>query len=123
MKNALASFALLWAILAAPTASFAESEACMAATAQLDAYLMALPKTCVKNDDCRPFYFRADSCAAPVILSASVTQESYMMEMVQLQMAARTACAKDWASRPVCTPKALLAACRDGECVAVRPRR
>lgn len=123
MKTTLASFALLWALLAAPAVSFAESDACMAATARLDAYLMALPKTCVKNDDCRPFYFRVDSCAAPVILSAGVLQERYMMEMVHLQMAARSACAKDWASRPACTPIALLAACREGECVAVRPPR
>lgn len=123
MKTVFASLALLWAFLASPEAALAESEACMAATAELDAYLMTLPRTCSKDEDCMPFYFRADSCAAPVILSTSATQEGYMLAMVQLQMAARNACAKDWASRPVCTPRAMLAACRSGECVATRPPR
>lgn len=125
MKIVLASFAILLALSLSPAASSAaESEACMAANAKLDAFLLAQPKTCQTNADCRPFYFRADSCAAPVILSAGVIeQQNVMLSMVELQMEARAACSKDWAARPACTPQVLVAVCRDGECRGQRPPR
>ncbi|MDE1151007.1 MAG: hypothetical protein PW788_00585 [Micavibrio sp.] len=118
MKACIAAFALI-ALLLLPSrpAAADDSGPCMAAAASLDAFLLAQPRTCTTDDDCDGFYYRADSCAAPVVLPKGNDTPDFLKELEARQNTVRQACAADWSSRGPCSPTPFKAACNDGLCV------
>lgn len=95
-----------------------ESDACMAAVARLDAFLLAQPAACETAADCGGYYYRADPCAdAAVLPKAGAMEQGFMMKLVQLQMEARGLCMKIWEKRPACSPAPFKAACVKNKCV------
>lgn len=114
--------ALFMAFLTGHTPAYAQqagdSEGCMEAVAELDDFLLSLPNTCSADEDCGGFFLRADTCAPAVMLPMKLIRDQEVLrQLVQHQMGAQTACAKDFATHQQCKPKPYRPACHESVCV------
>jgi hypothetical protein len=121
MKNLIPALALT-AFLFSPLCSARadDSGACTTAKAGLEAYFAQMPDACVADAECGGFYYRLDSCDAPVILPVTSATPDFAADLEKRQNAVRKICYPEGnapSNRPPCSPMPFKAACVDGKCV------
>ncbi len=126
MKNLIPALALVVFIFVPFLASLADDSAsCTAAKTDLEAYFAAVPNSCKADADCDGFYYRVDSCVAPVILPTAHASAEFIAALEVRQNLVRKACYPEGSAasnRPPCSPTPFKAACVEGKCVNTAPQ-
>jgi len=109
--------------LAPWSTAVASTPDCLAAIAHLEEVFKGQPQECKIDSDCVYLYYRVDSCAPPIVLPKVVATPAFEKNLSKYQIAIRTACSKEWSSRPgVCEPQGSLPKCKANKCIdASRP--
>ena len=96
---------------------------CATAKAGLESFLAKLPRSCTSNADCDGYYYRVNSCAAPVVLRKPGVPELNEPDLLRLQSAVRESCRSEMEKMGPCAPQPYRASCVRQACVDSRSRR
>ena len=100
---------------AAPVAQ--NQPSCDSAQADLEKFLGTFSRSCRRDSDCEGYYYRANACAAAVVLRKHKLAGKREQRLLALQQSMGEACTLKWRIRPACSPIPFRAACRRNACV------
>jgi hypothetical protein len=96
-------------------ATLALATDCNSAKNSLDDFLSTLPRSCRVDADCTGRYYRANSCAAPVVTNKAPLLLSKEKQLLALQAQVRNEC-RTQQPGPACSPTPFLAQCVKNSC-------
>jgi hypothetical protein len=92
-------------------------DSCSLAKAKLEEYLVQLPHACKESTDCDGYFYRADACAAAVVLAKPGVPKPSEPRLLTLQGNARGVCPAEFSTQPACSPIPYRPVCRNSRCV------
>ncbi len=121
MKNIIPALALAAFLFVPFSGAVADDSAdCTQGKSVLEGFLNQVPNVCKADADCDGFYYRVDSCAAPVMLPAAHASKEFIAALEVRQNLVRKLCYPEGnaaSDKPPCSPVPFKAACEAGKCV------